>query len=305
LVNKFNAPNVFIIGFSKCGTTSLHDYFSHHPDIYVPSKKELHYHSYTSLKYLIGGPGDRYIVKDICQNEDEYLSYYKNATATSVKVDISPSYAFFPSSISSMLSLAGEEAKIICLVKHPVDKIVSQYTHLLSAGRESLSLLDALNQEKDRKDKNFSDMWLYRESGNMSCKIKEFKKNFQNVFVVNSEDLYKKGKQTLQKIFDFINVDNSKIESYNLSVKNFSGVPKSRLISKIFIQPNSFTNALRKVVPQKLGKYVREKINNLNKGEKYKVHAYLYAQLEKEYFHEIKELNGLIDTDTKIGYKYN
>jgi hypothetical protein len=302
---KSNIPDVFVIGFSKCGTTSLYEYFSRHKDIYVPDKKELHYHSYPSLKNFIGGSGDKFVVKDVCKKEDEYLQHYKLAGKTQVKIDISPSYVFFPSSISSIIALCGSSAKIICLVKHPVDKIISQYTHLLSAGRETLSLEQALKIENNRKDKSFSDMWLYKESGYMVEKIKEFKNNFKSVFVINAEDLYKSPVETLNDLFHFLNVDKTNTETYESIVKNFSGVPKSLLVSKIFIQPNFFTSSLRSIVPQKWGKYVRQKINNFNKGEKYIINTSLYESLENEFYDEIKELNSLIDTNTKIRFKYS
>jgi len=270
----------------------------------VSDKKELHYHSYENLKNFVGGPGDKYVIKEVCKNMEEYLQHYKKAPKSAVKIDLSLSYVFFPSSISSIITTSGNSAKIICLVKHPVDKIISQYTHLLSAGRETLTFEEALKVEKERKDKSFGDMWLYRESGSMSQKIKDFKNSFKDVFVINAEDLYKNPVGALRDIFHFINVDETNIETYGSTVKNFSGVPRSLIISKIFIQPNFFTSSLRKFIPQRMGKYVREKINNLNKGEKYAIASSQYKSLESEFYDEIQELNKLINSNTKIRLKY-
>ena len=36
-------PNFIIMGFPKCGTTSLHHYLEEHPNIFMPNQKELHY----------------------------------------------------------------------------------------------------------------------------------------------------------------------------------------------------------------------------------------------------------------------
>jgi hypothetical protein len=85
---KSKKPNVIVIGASKCGTTALYFYLSRHPDIFLPPKKELHYHSYASLAKNIGGPGDKYIINNICKTEKEYLNHYSNAQNQKAIIDI-------------------------------------------------------------------------------------------------------------------------------------------------------------------------------------------------------------------------
>ena len=46
-------PNLIIIGAMKCGTTSLHNYLSLHPEIYMSEKKEINYFSKNDI-YLNG-----------------------------------------------------------------------------------------------------------------------------------------------------------------------------------------------------------------------------------------------------------
>jgi len=298
-----NVPNVIVIGASKCGTTSLYYYLSKHSDIFLPAKKELHFHSSKELQTLVGGTGDKFLARQICVTAQDYLKHYGNADIQKVKVDVSPSYLFFPSSITSIKSLCGEDVKIICLIRHPVDKIISQYSHLLSAGRETLNFKEALLKEQERKINLYGDMWLYRESGYMSDKIKVFKENFKHVLILNSDQLYADLKETLNIIFDFIGVDKNIFHDYSLMKKNFSGKPRSLLVSKIFIQPNYFTNTLRRIVPQELGRVVREKINNRNKGEKVQLEPECYRELEEEYSEEIKKLNDLVEYKIKCKYR--
>ena len=287
-------PNVIVIGASKCGTTALYFYLSRHPDIFLPLKKELHYHSFASLSELVGGPGDKYIINNICKTEKEYLTHYSHAQNQKAIIDISPSYLYFPESVQSIQALCGPETKIICLVKHPVGKFISQYNHLLSEGRETLDFEDALSIESKRKADFYSDMWLYRESGYMSDKIRVFKNAFKNVHVINSDDLLTNLKLTLNGIFDFIGVSTDEYTNYSPVNSNFSGMPKFKLISKTFIQPNLFTNFLRRVIPQKAGRFFREKINNFNKGNKFTVSPALFNDLEKEYLPEIDSLNNIL-----------
>lgn len=289
-----NKPNVIVIGASKCGTTALYQYLLRHPDIFLPSKKELHYHSFSSLEKNIGGPGDKYILNDICKTEREYLNYYANTGGKKAIIDISPSYLFYPESAQSIKNLCGDNTKIICLIRHPVDKFISQYTHLLSAGRETLSFKAALDVEQQRKAEKFSDMWLYRESGYISDKIRAFKNVFGDVYVINSNDLNTNLKISLGGIFNYIGLNIDGYINYAPVNSNYSGVPKFKLISQTFIKPNAFTNLLRKVIPQKTGRFFREKINNFNKGEKFKVDPAFFIELEKGYLTEIGALNSLL-----------
>ncbi len=143
-------------------------------------------------------------------------------------------------------------------------------------------------------------MWLYRESGLMSEKIKYFKSNFKNVLVINNDDLRHNKKETLKQIFGFANLESTEY-NFKLAVKaNQSGKPKSRLVSKIFIQPNTFTLLIRKIVPNKMGKTIRNWINRNNKGDKITIDERLKTELSNDFRSEISELNDLINSKTKI-----
>ena len=296
-------PNVIVIGASKCGTTACYFYLSRHPDIFLPSKKELHYHSYTSLAKNVGGPGDKYVLNNICKTELEYLNYYTKVKHQQAIIDISPSYLFYPESAQSIKKVCGPDTKIICLVKHPVKKIISQYSHLLAEGMETVDFDAALLIESSRKADHFNDMWLYRESGYMSDKIETFKDVFKNVCVINSDDLQFNLKETLNQIFNFIGVSANQYTDYSSVNSNYSGIPRFKLILKLFIQPNPFTNFLRKIVSQKIGRYFREKINNFNKGNKFTISQALFTDLEKEYLGEIESLNDLLSESSFNGSK--
>ena len=83
-------PNFIISGFPKCGTTSLHHYLNEHPQIFMPSQKELHFFTFKILSKLKSGPKDK-IVK-----ETHGSSNYS-----------SPSYSRPSSSSSSSFSRGG------------------------------------------------------------------------------------------------------------------------------------------------------------------------------------------------------
>lgn len=297
-----NKPNVIIIGASKCGTTALQEYFRAHRDIYIPQKKEIHFHSSAELKKFTGGPGDKHLMRYATTKDfQEYLNFYKDVKNQKIVIDNSPSYLFFAEeSIDSIKKYLGESVKIIVLVRNPIDKMLSQYSHLYSAGRESLTFENALNIEIERKNSFYSDMWLYRESGMMSSKIELYKKNFDNVLVINNYDLNFNKKKTLEQIFNYLEVQ---IDNYNFSLNissNASGIPKSRIVSRIFIRPNPFSLFLRRIIPTKIGRKVRDWINRNNKGKKILISDNLRENLMTEFESELNKLNSLIQSETKL-----
>ncbi len=298
------SPNLIVIGASKCGTTALYNYLLRHPDIFVPVKKELHFHSHQELMKRTAGPGDRFIAAQTCSNAAQYESYYAGSEEKKVRVDVSPSYLFFPQSIDSIIQCCGDDVKIVCLVKHPVDKIISQYSHLLSAGREDLPFKKALEEEHARYAKGYGDMWLFRRSGFMSENLEIFKNKFPNMLILHQDELRDNLTNTLSTIFNFAGVNMP--ENFDLSPleKNFSGVPKSLLISKIFIRPNYFNHFLRKIISPKIGGKVREWINNNNKKGKFSLPDADFKELELEYGPEIERLNKLINGTLKIKYRF-
>src|SRR5439155_19126191 len=73
-------PNLIIIGASKGGTTSLHEYLSYHPQIFMSKSKELAFFD-TRLRWRRG------------------LDWYKSNFDASFPVngEASPQYALYPS----------------------------------------------------------------------------------------------------------------------------------------------------------------------------------------------------------------
>ena len=55
-------PNIFVVGAAKSGTTALYHYFKLHPEVFVPTVKEVNYMAFFDGLPPLAGPGDRDIV---------------------------------------------------------------------------------------------------------------------------------------------------------------------------------------------------------------------------------------------------
>ena len=122
-------PNLVIIGAMKCGTTSLHYYLDQHPDISMSAKKETNF--FTPRGF------------------DKGVEWYEQQFTGGTRIcgEASPNYSYFdrfpgvPERMHSVIP----EPRIIYMVRNPIRRILSQYVHECSAGRETKSLGDAVH----------------------------------------------------------------------------------------------------------------------------------------------------------------
>jgi hypothetical protein len=155
-------PDFICIGAQKAGTTWLYEKLYHHPDFDLPPLKEIHYFDrsshYASPNHLAEknpvqrmktsgytGRSAKKIIESLlsknfkdacwwmrysfCTYSDEwYESLFNNGTGLSG--DITPSYSILKDSdVSKMYTLA-PDAKIIFLLRNPIERAWSSYRHL-------------------------------------------------------------------------------------------------------------------------------------------------------------------------------
>ena len=125
-------PHFLGLGTQKGGTTTLHQLLSQHPQVYLPACKEVHYFD---LNHLAG--------------ETWYRSHFQAATTTQKCGDITPFYLFHPD-VPQRIQQLLPDARMIVLLRHPVDRAISQLFHAKKRGFEPLEPADALQAETSR-----------------------------------------------------------------------------------------------------------------------------------------------------------
>lgn len=125
-------PDFLGLGVQKGGTTTLHGWLSSHPRVHLPDVKEVHYFSLHHER----GP-------------EWYACQFTAALPGQLCGDITPYYIFHPEAPRRIQALL-PEARLILLLRDPVDRALSQYFHSRRLGLEPLSLEDALAAEPER-----------------------------------------------------------------------------------------------------------------------------------------------------------
>ena len=130
LAGQAPLPSFVIIGAMKSGTTSLAAYLNAHPDAYC--SVEPHYFD-----------------REFDRGLDWYREHFREAGAAAAVGDKSPSYMYHPAAIER-LAVTLPDAKLVAILRNPVDRAHSHYWHQVRTGRETLSFGDAIAAEPER-----------------------------------------------------------------------------------------------------------------------------------------------------------
>jgi hypothetical protein len=206
-------PDFLILGAQKAGTTALYAYLREHPQITGPSWKEVSFF-------------DRHYVR----GEAWYRGNFPNTLRTrgGLVGEASPSYLFHPLAPERVAALV-PEAKLIALVRNPVDRAFSHYQHEVALGREPLSFEDALAAEDQRllgeeermlaDPAYFSHAWwdyTYRARGRYAEQVERWLGQFQRerLLVLPSEDLLREPERAHAQVLEFLGAPPHRLDSY-------------------------------------------------------------------------------------------
>jgi len=177
-------PNLVVIGGLKCGTTSLHHYLNLHPEIGMSRPKELNFFV-SELNWELG--------------PEWYASHF--SARVPVRGESSPHYTNrprFDGVAERMRELLGE-ARVVYVVRDPIDRLLSHYLHNVGGGYEHRELAEALSDPHSP----------YVQRGLYAYQLDPYLQNFgdQGVLVISREELASEREATMRRAFEFAGVD--------------------------------------------------------------------------------------------------
>jgi Sulfotransferase domain len=135
-------PDFVIIGAQKSGTSSLYEYICAHPAVVRAATKEVHFFD---THY---GHGERWYRSHF--PTDRRLERVARRLGTrAVTGEASPYYLFHPA-VPRRLHRMLPDARLIAVLREPVERAVSHHNHRVDAGVEPLCFADAIAAEEGR-----------------------------------------------------------------------------------------------------------------------------------------------------------
>ncbi len=139
-------PNVFLIGAPKAGTTFLYALLAASPSIFAPREKEPNYFLHKGKKRTLHG--DSKIRRDpTAYDEEAYKQVYSEWADEQYAIDASTYYLSSPNAAEHIFQ-ARPDAKIIAVLREPIERAHSHYLMELRDGYVSESFKDALEREE-------------------------------------------------------------------------------------------------------------------------------------------------------------
>ncbi|MBX2958849.1 MAG: sulfotransferase domain-containing protein [Flavobacteriales bacterium] len=296
--------NFLIVGTPKAGTTALHNYLRQHNEIFMPAKKEIHFFG-SEFKF-----GKTRYRKRMTANE--YTSFFKDSKNSQIKGETSVFYLYSKDAFLEIKEY-NENMKIIIMLRHPVDFLISYHQDALYVGIENEpDFWKALDLEKNRKQglnipitNNFEKGLYYSELIDYATHIEKFMKTFKNnVKVVLFEEFFSNPTEGYKEVLSFLEVKNNDFKLENFEIINKRRSVKSKKLNALIFKPNRvFRILLRMIFPSeelrlKIFKGVRklntshQQINDLNMEEK--------TKLQASYLHQIIILEKLLNRNLDI-----
>lgn len=294
---KHEIPNLFIVGAAKSATTSLYYYLKQHPEIFLSTPKEPKYFSRQVINFPQNGPGDQevYDKKSNILTFDDYLSLFPEPGKFTYAGEASVDNLYYYSIASEIKTLFNNPTAIIVL-RNPVDRAFSSYTHLVRDGRETLSFEDALAAEDGRISNNFSFMWHYKAASLYYYQVKNYIEEFgrDSVRILFFEDIKQDTNQSLKSITDFLKL--SPFEYQTETKHNESGLPKNLILHSLVTQKSILKNTIKPFIPKSRRKKLKKSIRDRN-IKKTTLDRDTRKYLNSYFREDLKSLSDLIQTD--------
>jgi hypothetical protein len=288
-------PDFVIVGAPKCGTTSLHHYLAQHPDVFLPAQKELHFFSYADMARNAKGPSDAHVLRSACATRAEYEAFFADAGGARAVGEVSPSYFYYADTAAERMRAGLGEARIVALVRDPIEKAWSQYMHLIRDNREPLSFPEALAAEEQRTRDGWAALWRYAGSSLYMPAIERYRATFgaERVKVLVQDDLRRDTRAVVADLFDFIGVD-AAFEPDTGRTYHRSGAPKSKLLANVISKSGPLSSVARAVMPDGLRTRVRTFLQNANTGAKGEMDEASRDALRERFADDVAALERLL-----------
>jgi len=200
-------PDFVVIGAQKSGTTSFYHLLSQHPYVEPAAKKELHFFD------IFFDKGVEWYRR--CFPEPKWRDGRRTITG-----EATPYYLFHPHAAKRMAEVI-PQARLIVLLRNPVDRAYSQYQQQLRRGFETLKFEEAIEAEETRlrgerdqmlEDEHYVSLtyqrFSYLSRGIYVDQLLRWSKFFgaEQMLVLKSEDFFERTPDTLKPVLHFLDL---------------------------------------------------------------------------------------------------
>jgi hypothetical protein len=201
-------PDFFVAGAPKAGTTALHVALARHPSLYLSAVKEPKFFLTDGPPPTGGGPGDLRTYREHVWQRDDYEALFDGAPPGALRGESTPFYLYRQDSQQRIRALI-PGARLIVILRDPVERAHSNWTHLWSAGLDPVDdFVKACAEEDRRIEAGWADFWHYTALGRYGEQLEQLYKTFprEQVFWFRYRTLIERPAEVLDRLCAFLGV---------------------------------------------------------------------------------------------------
>jgi hypothetical protein len=292
-------PNFLIIGAAKSGTTSLYYYLKQHPQIYMSPVKEPSFFAFEGTKPEFYGPWKRWASHNAVTDIDSYRALFRGVADEMAIGEASPIYLVHPRAPERIKHYI-PDAKLIGILRNPVDRAYSAHLMRVLYTGESLDFLQVVRQRRGIRGPQWPKQPII-DVGFYYAHLKRYFDMFDRaqIRVYLHEALRTVPLSVLQDIARFLGVDDSFVP--DLSVQHMAGgVPRSPLWGAVLIVLDRAKRMLRLFIPASLQQRGVNYFNHLRRrglAKAPRLEPAVRRELLQVYKEDILKLQDLIQCD--------
>jgi sulfotransferase family protein len=230
-------PNLFVVGVMRGGTTTLWGYLERHPEIFMSPVKEPHFFTKAGVRRA-----PRYAT------EKAYLGLFTGASER-IRGEASASY-FTDGDSPAAIKRVSPDAKILVILRDPVERAHSHYWHAVNNGHETRTFAEVVRDELAGLRPDGAETYVRR--GFYSEPLRRYLDHFgDNVHVLFLEELSRAPTTIMRQVFAFLEVDPGAAEDLVVERRNEFRVPRGRFAGQIH-RSRRLRGTAARLVPRRL-----------------------------------------------------
>jgi hypothetical protein len=281
-------PNFIVIGAAKAGTTSLHWYLGEHPAVFMTPVKDPSYFAYgvDDKGRLLWGDLDFHYFN--VRSWSEYQRLFDDAADATAVGEASTMYLECPQS-ADRIRKALPDVRIICSIRHPVDRAYSDYLmYLRHRGRRFDPSRD-LSTAAEWAQPDSRWMQIGRYHAQLSRYFEAFPRDQIHVFLF--DDLRRNALQVVQGAYRFLEVDPTFVPDLETPHAP-GGVPANRLLEGL-LTSGAVNLVMKPFVPTRAANWVR-RLRTRNMRQPPSLPGELRAELTRHFRDDVQKTSELI-----------
>lgn len=297
-LNRPKLPDFLLIGAAKAGTTALFKALGRHPSIFCSPVKEPGFFAFEGHNIQFGDPWWAAKANKFIFSMDDYIRLFSQCPQGAKAGEASTRY------LSDTLAPACAahhvpQARLVVILRHPVERGFSQWLHLRQEGHEPLADFEAAwLAEEERMAKGWQPSYEYRRRGFYGEALERWLQFFprEQLLILFYEDWKQSPQECLRQVWRHLGVpevENPVVTRENVSSRQ----PRWAWLQHRMTENNALRRWAQRTMPLAVRDLITNSVQAVNLVPGPKLDPALRTKLAVTYHDDLRKVEALTGRD--------